>query len=84
MLLNLRDQIPLQCGIKGDWKVGFLRNRHVLIRLELIEDFTNILSMSAYYISSKDENSYQMHPLKYYSNFKSTEDATKVIAWNLF
>ncbi|KAH0752210.1 hypothetical protein KY285_005358 [Solanum tuberosum] len=44
---ELRDLIPKQCGIKGDCKIGFLRNRHILMRFELVEDFINIMSKNA-------------------------------------
>lgn len=38
--------ISKQCGTKGDCQVGYLRNRHILIRFNLLEDFVNILSKS--------------------------------------
>lgn len=83
-LTKLREQIPLQYGVKGNCKIGFLRNRHVLIRLEVLEDFINIFSKSVYYINAKDEYLYQMHPLIYDSNFKPKEENTQVIAWISF
>ena len=38
-----------RCGIVGDCKIGLLRNRHVLMRFELVEGFINILMKNAYY-----------------------------------
>lgn len=71
--------------LKENCKIGFLRYRHVLIiRLELLEDFINILSKSSYYINAKDENSYQIRSLIYDSNFKLEEETTQVIAWISF
>ncbi|KAG5576187.1 hypothetical protein H5410_056321 [Solanum commersonii] len=43
-LEELRIQIPKQCGIKGDCRIGLLRNRHILIRLNRMEDFVNIMA----------------------------------------
>ncbi|KAK4736998.1 hypothetical protein R3W88_000695 [Solanum pinnatisectum] len=40
-LEELRSLIPRQCNIKGDCKIGLLRNRHILIRLDQQEDFIN-------------------------------------------
>lgn len=61
-LTKLREQIPVQYGVKADCKVGFLHNKHVLIRLELMKDFIKIMSKSAYYIAIKDRQLYEMHP----------------------
>lgn len=41
----------------------------------------NLLSKSAYYIASKDGNSYQMQPLIYDTRFKSDEETTQAMAW---
>lgn len=51
---ELRKNILKQCGIKGNCQIGVLQNRHVLIKCELLEDFVNLMSKSAYYIIDKD------------------------------
>ncbi|KAG5605597.1 hypothetical protein H5410_027089 [Solanum commersonii] len=51
---ELRTSIPAQCNIKGDCQIGYFRNRHILIRLALKEDFINLTSKPAYYIKAKD------------------------------
>lgn len=53
-LEDLRFQIPKQCNIKGECKIGLLRNRHILMRFTLQEDFINMMSKSGYYILAKD------------------------------
>lgn len=78
-IAELREQIPKYCVIKGESKIRFIRNGHVLIRLELVEDFVNILYKSAYYINDKNKNSYQMRPL-IYDSFRPEEETTQVLA----
>lgn len=73
--------IPTRCRIKGDCHIGLFRNRHILIKLSLKEDFINITSKAAYYLKSKDRCSYQMRLLIYDSNFKIGEETTKAMAW---
>ncbi|KAH0706436.1 hypothetical protein KY285_010944 [Solanum tuberosum] len=53
-LEELRLIIPKQCNIKGDCKIGLLRNKHILIRLNQHADFVNLISKGAYYIECKD------------------------------
>lgn len=43
-LEELRVIIPKQCNIKRDYKIGLLKNRHVLIRLDQQEDIINLMS----------------------------------------
>lgn len=38
-LEELGGLIPKQCGVKGGRQIGLLRNRHILIKLYLQEDF---------------------------------------------
>ncbi|KAG5594585.1 hypothetical protein H5410_035817 [Solanum commersonii] len=47
---NLRRLIPKQCGLKGEYNIGLLSNKHVLIRATLLEDYLNMLSKSSFYI----------------------------------
>lgn len=81
---ELRSIIPTQCGTKGDCQIGLFRNRHVLIRLSLKENFINFTSKAAYYLKSKDGGAYQMRPLIYDLNFKVEEETTKAMAWISF
>ena len=36
--------IPKQCELKGEWNIGFLNNRDVLIRETLLQDYVHLLS----------------------------------------
>ncbi|PHU19617.1 hypothetical protein BC332_10768 [Capsicum chinense] len=40
---NLRIQLPKQLNIKGDCKIGLLRNRLILMRFDRTEDFVKAL-----------------------------------------
>lgn len=80
----LRKMIPSQCGIKGEFLIGLLRHRHVLIRLSLMEDFINMISKGAYYITCKEGYSYLMRTLIYDLSFKVEEETTKSMAWISF
>ncbi|KAG5620430.1 hypothetical protein H5410_005648 [Solanum commersonii] len=39
---EIRRTIPLQCEIKAECKIGFLRDKHVLIRLTTLEDYVQM------------------------------------------
>lgn len=41
---DLRIQTPKQCTIKEDYKIGLLRNWHILMRFSHMEDFVNIMN----------------------------------------
>ncbi|KAH0706068.1 hypothetical protein KY285_010599 [Solanum tuberosum] len=69
-LEELRKIIPQQCNVNGSCHIGLLRSKHILIRLTRQEDFVNLISKGAYYITSKDGYSYLMHTLIYDSKFK--------------
>ncbi|WMV38471.1 hypothetical protein MTR67_031856 [Solanum verrucosum] len=43
--------IPKQCELKGDYNNDILSNRHILIRMPLLEDYIHILSKSPFYIT---------------------------------
>lgn len=81
---ELRIQIPKQCNVKGDCKIGLLRKRHILIRFTREEDFINMISKPAYYILSKDGYSYMMRPLIYDAKFNAEEETTQAMAWISF
>ncbi|WMV42617.1 hypothetical protein MTR67_036002 [Solanum verrucosum] len=78
---EIRDLIPKQCGLLGSCQIGLLRNRHVLIRCDLMEDYIKILSKNSYYIIAKDGYAYQMRPFIYDANFKAGEETTKATIW---
>uniref|UniRef100_M1B2P1 DUF4283 domain-containing protein n=1 Tax=Solanum tuberosum TaxID=4113 RepID=M1B2P1_SOLTU len=83
-LEELRTLIPKQCGTKGDCQVGYLRNRHILIRFNLLEDFVNIMSKGVYYFNDKEGYNYQMRSLIYDAKFKVAEETTQAMAWISF
>ncbi|KAG5630600.1 hypothetical protein H5410_002317 [Solanum commersonii] len=83
-LEDLCIQIPKQLKVKGDCRIGFLRNRHILMRFNLIEEFVNVVSKSVYYINDKDGYSYQMRPLIYDDKFKIEEGTSQAMAWISF
>ncbi|WMV47242.1 hypothetical protein MTR67_040627 [Solanum verrucosum] len=83
-LEELRKLIPSQCQIKGTCQIGLLRNKHVLIRLELFEDFVNIMAKPSYYITDREGFTYPMRPLIYDEKFKVTEETTQAMAWISF
>lgn len=72
-LEELRKMIRAQCHIKGDFQIGLLRNKHVLIRLELFEDFVNMMAITSL-----------MRPLIYEEKFIVTEETTQAMAWISF
>ncbi|KAF3670134.1 Photosystem II CP43 reaction center protein [Capsicum annuum] len=75
--------IPSQCEIKGDCNIGFLCNRHVLIRCTQLEDYIQLLSKPAYYI--KDKHMYhQMRPPKWDPWFNPMEEMLVAMAWISF
>ncbi|KAF3645599.1 hypothetical protein FXO37_20878 [Capsicum annuum] len=81
---DLRIQLPKQLSIKGDCKIGLLRNHHILMRFDQMEDFINVLSKKIYYINAKDGYSYQIRPLIYDTKFKVEEKTTQTMAWISF
>jgi len=83
-LEELRTILPHQCNIKGECKIGLLRNRHILIRLDQKADFINLMSKSIYYTLAKDGYSYSMRPQIYDAKFKVDEETTQAMAWISF
>ncbi|KAK6803409.1 hypothetical protein RDI58_001193 [Solanum bulbocastanum] len=81
---EIRDLIPKQCGLSGSCQIGLLRNRHVLIRCDRMEDYIKILSKNSYYIIAKDGYVYQMRPFIYDAKFKASEETTKATTWISF
>lgn len=64
--------------IKGDYKIGLLRNRDILELLFLVGDFVNVN------ISTKGKTSNKMRPLIYGHKFKNDEETTEAMAWISF
>ncbi|XP_060182956.1 uncharacterized protein LOC132612899 [Lycium barbarum] len=83
-LEELRTQIPLQCGIKGDCCIDLFRNRRFLMRFERFEDYLQMMAKTAHYIKSRDGGMYQMRPLLYNTRFKIDEETTVAMAWISF
>ncbi|KAH0705479.1 hypothetical protein KY289_010555 [Solanum tuberosum] len=83
-IYELRSLIPKQCGITGACQIGYLRNRHILMRFDCMEDYIKILSKTSYYIIAKDGFAYQMRPFIYDANFKASEETTKATTWISF
>nr|XP_009786979.1 PREDICTED: uncharacterized protein LOC104235009 [Nicotiana sylvestris] len=83
-LEELRKIIPQQCGVKGGCQIGLFRSKHILIRLSLQEDFVNLVSKGAFYITCKDGYSYLMRTLIYDSRFRVNEETSLAMAWISF
>lgn len=80
---DLHIQLPKQLKVKGDCKIGLLRN-HILLRFELMEDFINVMAKNVYYIAAKDGHFYQMQLLIYDATFKVEEETTQAMSWISF
>ncbi|KAK6793516.1 hypothetical protein RDI58_006969 [Solanum bulbocastanum] len=83
-IYELRSLIPNQYGITGGCQFGYLRNRHILMRFNRMEDYIKILSKTSYYIITKDGFAYQMRPFIYDANFKASEETMKATTWISF
>lgn len=83
-LNELRRILPIQCGIKGDCSIGQLRDKHVLIRLTLWQDFVTFSSKNVYHVKDKAGNDYQLRTLIYDYKFKVEEETPKDMAWISF
>ncbi|WMV24108.1 hypothetical protein MTR67_017493 [Solanum verrucosum] len=80
---ELRKMIPKQCELKGECNIGLLGNRHVLIRAAIMEDYVNLLSKPAFYLTL-GQWSYPMRTLKWDPMFNPEEETTTAIAWISF
>lgn len=78
-LEEIRKTVPIQCEIKGDCKIGFLSDRHILIRLTTMEDYVHVMSKPAYFLHVKD-GFYQMRPLKWEPWFNPKKETTTALA----
>lgn len=82
-ITGLRKVIPMQCAIKGACNIVVLDARYILIQLEILEDYVNMLSASIYYIKIKDMHQ-QMRMLKQDPWFELDVEMTIGVAWILF
>ncbi|KAK4726324.1 hypothetical protein R3W88_031241 [Solanum pinnatisectum] len=80
---DLRKLIPKQCELKGECNIGLLSNRHVLIRATLLEDYADLLSKSAFYITQRN-GLFPMRTWKWDSMFNPEEETSTTIAWISF
>ncbi|PHT55037.1 hypothetical protein CQW23_03523 [Capsicum baccatum] len=79
-IMELRKQIPVQCNIKGDCNIGVLDARHILIRLNILEDYVNLMSTAAFYIKAKDML-WQMRTRKWDPWLDPDIETTIGVAW---
>lgn len=75
-LEDLWNQIPNQCNVKYDCKIELLRNHHIFLRFNLVEEFVNMMLKS----STKYDYSYPIIPLIYDPKYKVEEEITQVMA----
>lgn len=78
-IIELRRLLPSQYGIKGKSNIGVLDSRHILIILDVMEDYVNLLSTAAYYIKANDRY-WQMRMLKWDPWFKLDMETTIGVA----
>lgn len=82
-LQDLRNLIPKQCELKGEWKIILLSNIHVLIKATLLEDYIHLLSKLTFHISQRGR-SFPMRTLKWEPLFNLDEEISTAIAWISF
>lgn len=80
---DLRKLIPKQCDLKGECNIGMLSSRHILIRASNMEDYVNLLSKPAFYITRKNWTS-PMRTLKWDLMFNPDEETSLAIVWISF
>lgn len=80
---DLRRLIPKQYELKGDCNIGLLNNKHILIRMLLLEDYLHLLSKPTFHITHQNW-SYPMHTFKWEPMFKLEEETSIAVAWISF
>ncbi|KAF3616848.1 hypothetical protein FXO38_34293 [Capsicum annuum] len=80
---EIRKIVPLQCEMKEDCMIVFLRDWHILIWLKNMEDYVQVMSKPAYFLQAKN-GFYQMRPLKWEPWFTPEEETTTSVAWISF
>ncbi|WMV06919.1 hypothetical protein MTR67_000304 [Solanum verrucosum] len=81
-LYELRKAIPIQLEIKGPCNIGFLEERHILIRLSLLEDYATLMS-KAWELRVRNRY-FPLRFLKWDPWFNPEEETTIAIAWISF
>ncbi|KAG5630589.1 hypothetical protein H5410_002306 [Solanum commersonii] len=79
---ELRKTIPIQLEIKGPCNIGFLEDRHILIRLSLLEDYATLMA-KAWELRVRNKY-YPLRFLKWDPCFNQAEEITIAIAWISF
>lgn len=54
--INKGKRLLGQVAVKGACQLGVLRNKHILIRCSLWEDFVSVMTKNSYYIKDRDSN----------------------------
>lgn len=80
---ELRRLIPKQFELKRECNIGVLSNRHVLIRPSNMNDYVNLLSKPAFYITCTSWT-YTIRILKWEPLFYLEKETTTAIAWISF
>ncbi|WMV54485.1 hypothetical protein MTR67_047870 [Solanum verrucosum] len=80
---EIRKIVPMQCDIKAECNISFLRDKHILIRLMTMDKYVYVMSKSAYFLRASD-GYYQMRTLKWVPWFNPNEETTTALAWISF
>ncbi|KAK4355058.1 hypothetical protein RND71_024029 [Anisodus tanguticus] len=79
----LRTEIPKQCELKAEVKIGLLCNRHVLIRCSLFEDYVTLMSKPCFLIQ-ENRKYHPMRTFKWEPWFNAEEESTIAHTWISF
>ncbi|KAK4338781.1 hypothetical protein RND71_040243 [Anisodus tanguticus] len=79
----LRMEIPKQCELKAEVKIGLLCNRHVLIRCSLFEDYVTLMSKPCFLIQ-ENRKYHPMRTFKWEPWFSAEEETSIAHTWISF
>ncbi|KAK4361691.1 hypothetical protein RND71_020643 [Anisodus tanguticus] len=79
----LRTEIPKQCELKAEVKIGLLCNRHVLIRCSLFEDYVTLMSKPCFLIQ-ENRKYHPMRTFKWEPWFNAEEESSIAHTWISF
>ncbi|KAK4371635.1 hypothetical protein RND71_007019 [Anisodus tanguticus] len=79
----LRTAIPKQCSLKAEVNIGFLHNRHVLIRCSIEEDYVTLMSRPNFWIKETTK-SFLMRTFKWDIWFTPEEETSMAVIWISF
>ncbi|KAK4343232.1 hypothetical protein RND71_036326 [Anisodus tanguticus] len=79
----LRTEIPKQCELKAEVKIGLLCNRHVLIRCSLFEDYVTLMSKPCFLIQ-ENRKYHPMRTFKWEPWFSAEEETSIAHTWISF